>query len=155
MHLVLVDDEPAILDVLAAACVADGHTVDAFTSSSAALAHLGTRAVDVLIADIVMPPPNGFRLVSAARKLQPDLVAILVTGFGSRYSVEDVLACGAADLLFKPFRLQEIRLRVRLAEERRRHARQERPGSAAADPSDSECERGARQALAALLGRNS
>ena len=120
MHLVLADDEPAILDVLAAACTADGHDVATFSSSLEALAHIGSHPTDILITDIVMPPPDGFRLVSAARKLQPELVAILVTGYSTRYSLEEVLACGATDLLFKPFRLQELRARVRLAEERRR-----------------------------------
>lgn len=120
MHLVLVDDEPAILDILAAACHADGHIVTTFGSSLDALAFLQRNAADLLITDIVMPPPDGFRLVSAARKVQPRLDAILVTGYTQRYSLEDVLACGASDLLFKPFRLQELRARVRLAEERRR-----------------------------------
>jgi len=120
MHLVLVDDEAAILDVLAAACTADGHTVTAFRSSQEALGYLQANSTDLLITDIVMPPPDGFRLVSAARKLQPHMGAILVTGYTQRYSLEDVLACGATDLLFKPFRLHELRARVRLAEERRR-----------------------------------
>jgi DNA-binding response OmpR family regulator len=120
MRLVLVDDEPAILDVLAAACTADGHTVVTFSSSTDALRYLEENPAELLIADIVMPPPDGFRLVSAARKMQPTLAAILVTGYSSRYSLEDVLACGASDLLFKPFRLQELRVRVRLAQERRR-----------------------------------
>ena len=120
MHLVLVDDEAAILDVLSAACRADGHTVTPFSSSHDALAYLQSNNADLLITDIVMPPPDGFRLVSAARKAQPHLAAILVTGYTQRYSLEDVLACGATDLLFKPFRLHELRARVRLAEERRR-----------------------------------
>jgi len=120
MHLVLVDDEPAILDVLAAACSADGHTVVTFSSSSNALRYLASHSADLLVADIVMPPPDGFRLVTAAQKAQPDLAAILVTGYSSRYSIEDMLACGATDLLFKPFRLQELRARIRLAQARRR-----------------------------------
>ena len=100
MHLVLVDDEPAILDVLAAACSADGHTVITFSSSSDASRYLAENTSDLLITDIVMPPPDGFRLVSTARKAQPDLGAILITGYCSRYSLEDVLGCGASDLLF-------------------------------------------------------
>ena len=150
MHLVLVDDEPAILDVLAAACTADGHTVITFSSSSDALRYLAANPADLLITDIVMPPPDGFRLVSAARKALPDLAAILVTGYSSRYSLEDVLACGAGDLLFKPFRLQELRARVRLAQERRRLQIQWQPRALSGDrptdrPSDAEVE--ARRAL--------
>jgi DNA-binding NtrC family response regulator len=97
----------------------DGHTVVTFSSSSDALRHLGANPADLLVTDIVMPPPDGFRLVTAARKLHPDLAAILVTGYASRYSLDDMLACGAADLIFKPFRLQELRTRIGLAEARR------------------------------------
>lgn len=119
MHLVLVDDDPAVLDVLAAACSADGHTVVTFSSSSDALHYLAANRADLLITDIVMPHPDGFRVVRTARKNQPDLSAILVTGYTSRYSLEDMLACGATDLLFKPFRLRELRARIGLADARR------------------------------------
>ena len=152
MKLVLVDDEPAILDVLAAACSADGHSVVTFSSSLDALRHLDTHQADLLVTDIVMPPPDGFRLVSAAKKVHPRLDAILVTGYTQRYSLEDVLACGASDLLFKPFRLQELRARVRLAEERRRvlmhHLRL--LTSALEDPSDEHLLREARELRASL-----
>lgn len=146
MHLVLVDDEPAILDVLAAACSADGHTVVTFSSSTDALRYLAAHQADLLITDIVMPPPDGFRLVSAARKAQPDLAAILVTGYSSRYSIEDMLACGATDLLFKPFRLQELRARIRLAQARRKM-------QMIAEARPSEAEAAARRALYALSRR--
>jgi two-component system, NtrC family, response regulator AtoC len=156
MKLVLVDDEPAILDVLAAACSADGHSVVTFSSSSDALRYLDTHQADLLITDIVMPPPDGFRLVSAARKTQPGLDAILVTGYCSRYSLEDMLACGATDLLFKPFRLQELRARIRLAQARKRmvtlaDARPRQARVAAEPPTEIEVE--ARRALYALRGQ--
>lgn len=149
MHLVLVDDEPAILDVLASACQADGHTVITFASSSDALRYLAGNPADLLITDIVMPPPDGFRMVSAARKIQPELAAILVTGYSTRYSLEDVLACGASDLLFKPFRLQELRARVRLAQERRRLQRNGPRPLSSERPTDrpSEAEVEARRAM--------
>jgi two-component system, NtrC family, response regulator AtoC len=156
MHLVLVDDEPAILDVLAAACAADGHTVVTFSSSQDALRYLGSHSADVLVTDIVMLPPDGFRLVSAARKVQPGLGAILVTGYSSRYSLEDMLACGATDLLFKPFRLQELRARIRLVQARRRMdalATARRPAGRAAPEPPCEAEVEARGALYELVSR--
>lgn len=154
MHLVLVDDEPAILDVLAAACATDGHSVVTFASSPDAQRYLSRNKADLLITDIVMPPPDGFRLVSAARKGQPDLAAILVTGYSSRYSLEDVLACGASDLLFKPFRIQELRARIRLAQERRKLQLQAPPRRlSSVKPTDgpSEAEAEARHALYELV----
>ena len=72
MHLVLVDDEPAILDVLAAACQADGHTVGTFSSSSDALRYLGANPADLLITDIVMPQKkncqNGYVFQAGTQK---------------------------------------------------------------------------------------
>lgn len=147
MHLVLVDDEPALLDVLAAACSADGHSVVTFSSSSDALHYLRTHPADLLITDIVMTQPDGFRLVAAARNLHPELLAILLTGYATRYSIEDMLACGATDLLFKPFRLQELRARIRLADARRRIPATESPRRARR----SEAEVEARRALYALV----
>jgi DNA-binding response OmpR family regulator len=153
MRLVLVDDEPAILDVLAAACSADGHSVVTFSSSADALRYLTENSADLLITDIVMPHPDGFRLVSAARKANPDMAAILVTGYSSRYSLEDVLACGAGDLLFKPFRLQELRARVRLAQARRRFQASPLPRPLSGErPIDGEApEEDARRALCELV----
>jgi DNA-binding response OmpR family regulator len=156
MHLVLVDDEPAILDILAAACSADGHSVVTFSSSSDALQYLIAHKADLLVTDIVMPPPDGFRLVSMAKKAHPDLSAILVTGYSSRYTLEDMLACGASDLLFKPFRLQELRARILLARARRRvqemhEARASATLTPKAAPSGAETD--ARRALYALAGR--
>jgi two-component system, NtrC family, response regulator AtoC len=156
MHLVLVDDEPAILDVLAAACAADGHSVVTFSSSTDALRYVGAHAADLLVTDIVMPPPDGFRLVDAARKARPDLSAILVTGYASRYSIEDMLGCGATDLIFKPFRLQQLRARIRLAEARRRLQGPSGAIAAARDAADDpgfEAEDMARATLQARSGR--
>jgi DNA-binding response OmpR family regulator len=44
----------------------------------------------------------------------------VITGYSSRYALPDVLACGASDLMFKPFRIPELKARVALADERRR-----------------------------------
>ncbi|HEY3381280.1 MAG TPA: response regulator [Vicinamibacterales bacterium] len=159
MHLVLVDDEPVILDLLAAACAADRHSVETFICSHEALQYLSAHPADILVTDIVMPPPDGFRLVSAATKLQPDLTAILMTGYSSQYSLEDVLACGATDLLFKPLHLQEFRARVRLAEERVKLPRAECRFKAPllpvvrVDEDESSPEAEARRALRAVLQR--
>jgi DNA-binding response OmpR family regulator len=120
MRILVVDDEPAILELLRTACEADGHDVTSAETSLLAKDHLAAHKVDLLITDIVMPPPDGLQLVRDARALQPNLMAIVMTGHSSKYSLEEVLATGASDLLIKPFRVQELRARVALADERRR-----------------------------------
>ena len=120
MRILVVDDEPTILDLLRTACEADGHDVTTCETSLAARDFLTAHKVDLLITDIVMPPPDGLQLVREARTLQPNLAAIVITGHSSKYSLDEVMDAGAADLLFKPFRVQELRVRVAMADERRR-----------------------------------
>jgi DNA-binding response OmpR family regulator len=74
----------------------------------------------VLITDIVMAQLDGLSLVREARKIDAHLEAIVVTGFASDYSMEDVLQGGASDLILKPIRMKEFQARVELAIERRR-----------------------------------
>jgi two-component system response regulator TctD len=120
MNILIVDDEAPVAEVLAAACADGGHQVTVRTSSTDALDFMDGRQVDLLITDIVMPPPDGLFLIREARKRNLRLIAIAVTGHGLQDILDDVLDCGAQDLICKPVRLPEFRARIALAGERRR-----------------------------------
>ena len=120
MRVLIVDDEPAVAELLASFCESDGHDISVCTSSLEALAHVTSTPIDVLITDIVMPQLDGLSLVREARKHDPRMEAIVITGFASNYSMEDVVQAGASDLILKPVRMQEFRARVELALDRRR-----------------------------------
>ncbi len=106
--------------LLAAVCRRLSHDVVAFDSSSAALDHLTSQVADLLITDIVVTPFDGLSLIERVRIVQPGLEAIAITGFSSQYQVEDAVAAGASDLLFKPFRADELEVRITLADDRQR-----------------------------------
>lgn len=118
MRILIVDDEADIVELLGSVCQQDGHEVTTCTRSLDALNHVDKHPVDLLITDISMPAPDGLELVRLARTRHPDLMAIVFTGFGARYPLEDVLGAGASDLLLKPFRMEELRLRIGLAAKR-------------------------------------
>ncbi|MDP1569144.1 MAG: response regulator [Vicinamibacterales bacterium] len=118
MRILIVDDEADIVDMLAGVCRQDGHEVTACTRSLDALNHVDREPVDLLITDISMPAPDGLELVRLARAKYPDLMAIVITGYAARYPLDEVLGAGASDLLLKPFRMEELRLRVGLAASR-------------------------------------
>ncbi|HVC21815.1 MAG TPA: response regulator, partial [Vicinamibacterales bacterium] len=120
MRILIVDDEASIVELLSSVCVRDDHDVASCTSSTEALDYLARNRVDLLITDIAMGPPDGLQLIREAREMQPSLLAIAITGYAGRYGLEEVLASGASDLMFKPFRMDELRARVALADERRR-----------------------------------
>ena len=120
MRILIVDDEPSIVEVLGSACAKDGHDVATATSSLAALEHLSEHAVDLLITDIAMPPPDGLQLIREARSIQASLTTLAMTGYLGRYTMADVQAAGANDLIYKPLRIEELRARVAFADQRRR-----------------------------------
>jgi len=120
MQILVVDDELPIAEVLVSACTQAGHIAAARGSSAEALDYMETHQVDVLVTDIVMPPPDGFFLIREARKRNLRLVAIAVTGHSAQEVLDDVIASGASDLISKPVRLAEFRVRIALAVERRR-----------------------------------
>jgi CheY-like chemotaxis protein len=81
-HTVLVvEDEPAVLDVVSYILEEDGFSVLRAARASEALTMLG-RSVDLLLTDVVMPGPmNGFELAREARSLRPGLPIICMTGY--------------------------------------------------------------------------
>lgn len=118
MHILIVDDEASIGELVALWCHHDGHTTSVTTSSTKALELMAARVPDLLITDARMPELDGLSLVRHARARFPALMAIVITGH-SDYSVESVIAAGASDLILKPLRAPELRARVRLAERTR------------------------------------
>lgn len=119
MRILVVDDEQSVLELLALICAREGHEVATAASSTDALAQIKTGLFDLLITDIVMPGMDGLELVRRSKTLHADLMAIVITGHAGQYTLADVLAAGATDLMLKPFRAPELRARLKLAMEQR------------------------------------
>jgi DNA-binding response OmpR family regulator len=120
MRTLILDDEEPIVHMLAKVCEKEGHAIAPFTRSVDALIYLASEPVDLLITDMHMPEHDGIKVVREARRLQRYLFTLIITGHMSRYPIEDLLADGTADILFKPFHMNELTTRLMLCE-RRRH----------------------------------
>jgi DNA-binding response OmpR family regulator len=119
MRTLIVDDQEQVVSLLTRVCRQEGHEVTPFVDSALALVHLATEPVDLLITDLQMPGPDGLAVIREARRLQPEIFTLIITGHAGQYPVEDVLAAGTADIIFKPFHMNELRARLSLAERRR------------------------------------
>jgi DNA-binding response OmpR family regulator len=119
MRTLILDDESAIVELLARTCARAGHHVAPFTSSAEALLYLATAPVDLLITDLNMPGPDGPAVIREARRLQPEIFTLMITGHAGDYPVDEILATGTADLIFKPFHMNELKARLALADRRR------------------------------------
>jgi DNA-binding NtrC family response regulator len=115
----ILDDEVPIVNMLSRVCEQEGHIVRPFMRASEALQCLTDEPIDILITDMCMPESDGMTVTEEAWRLKPDLYVMIITGHAGMFPVENLLAGGHADIMFKPFRLNEFRARLDLAKRRR------------------------------------
>jgi DNA-binding response OmpR family regulator len=119
--LLVVDDEPVVLDVCGRLLTREPDLVVLQANSAEdAMPLLQNQRIDVLITDKNLPQMSGIELIAEARRLQPALEAMMITGYASSESVIAAFAAGASDYILKPFDdLRVLRAKVRAALERR------------------------------------
>ena len=117
--VLLVDDEPDIIEILE--MVLREEEMDVYTSRSGreALDVLRDRRVDVVVSDIRMPDLTGVELLREAKQLSPDTVFVMMTAFASTETAIEALQHGAFDYLTKPFKMEELKSIVLQALRRR------------------------------------
>ncbi len=110
-HILIADDQPEVLDMLARSLVAEGRTVHACASGSEALAYLRERQgyVDLAILDLDFGPdePDGLEVLQQMRSEAPDLPVIILTGKGTVDTAVAGLRLGAADFIEKDFYVED------------------------------------------------
>src|SRR5436309_5976182 len=119
-HLLLVEDEAPLREIVAEQLSARGFLVEQAASGEAALAQLADFAFDVIITDLRLPGIDGSSLVQAAVERYPDIIAIVVTGYGTVKDAVDVIKRGAWDFVSKPFQIDELLHALDAALEQRR-----------------------------------
>ncbi len=103
-HVLIVDDDPALLQALPEALrirIA-GLTVDTADSGAAALEQIRARDYDAIVTDIKMPGMDGLALLTEIRTHRPDTPILMITGYGELDLVVQVLRAGAYDFIRKP-----------------------------------------------------
>lgn len=107
-HILIVDDDPSIIEVLDARLTAAGFVTYKVVSGPAALEVLHNKRVDVLVCDIKMPEMSGIELLSKIRPNFPQLPVIFLTAYGTIPNAVDAMRAGALDYLTKPFDGKEL-----------------------------------------------
>lgn len=112
-HLLVVDDDPDVRNLLGVRARSFGHTVLTAGGAAAALRAAGGQVVlDLALLDVTMPGLHGFALLERLRDSHPDLPAVVVTGArGMEEKAEDA----RAHLLRKPFAAETLRRVIDLA----------------------------------------
>ncbi len=110
--ILLVDDEKSILKTFGIDFTHEGYSVTTAENGEEAIMILAGGRFDLLITDLAMPGVDGIGVLRAAKKKNPDICAIILTGYGDMASAIEALRLGADDYLLKPCDTDELLLRV-------------------------------------------
>jgi two-component system cell cycle response regulator len=110
--VLIVDDDAEIKDSIYEFITKLGYNCLKASSAEEAVELLKSNHVNVAIADIMLPGRDGLELTDIMKQ-QHDIDVIVMTGYSNEYSYEEVITKGASDLIFKPFRFEELLLRLK------------------------------------------
>lgn len=109
--ILLVEDEPLVLQTLAAAIESKGHAVVTATNGNEGLEKFAERPFDLVVTDIVMPQKEGMETIIELRRLDPDVKILAISGGGRTGNLEFLKMAeglGAVTSLKKPIKLADL-----------------------------------------------
>jgi two-component system response regulator HydG len=118
--VLVVDDQRNMRATTAIVLRAAGHAVAEAEDGAAALERIQQEAFDVVLTDLRMPAVDGMEVLREAQRLAPETQVIVMTAYGTIESAVEAIRRGAYDFLAKPFKEDELLLRVAKALEKRR-----------------------------------
>jgi len=107
-RVLVVDDEASIRELLTRTLSLTEYDVEAVADGRTGLDRLRLGSYDLLIADLRMPVMDGLTLIREARRLQPNLKAIIITGYSTESSAIEAVNLGVVGYLVKPFRVPQV-----------------------------------------------
>lgn len=119
-EILVVDDEPAIRDLLQEGLKDSGYFCTIASNGYEALDRLKEHEFSLVLSDIDMPRMDGVKLLRALQEGHPDIEVVMITGVVDVEVALQAIRMGASDYLTKPFHLEEVRFTIQKALEKRR-----------------------------------
>jgi two-component system response regulator PilR (NtrC family) len=119
-RILVVDDERSMREMLAILLKREGHEVSVAESGRGAIDLLNQKPFDLVVSDARMPDVDGLEVLRHARSINPSVIAIMVTAYGSPDLLRGVAQLGVNDYVEKPFNTEVLRFRIRKELDRRR-----------------------------------
>jgi len=110
--ILLVDDDPFIIAGTGKDLERKGYQVTTADNGEKAIELLNKSTFDLVITDLVMAPINGIGVLKKSKEINPEMMVIILTGFGDITSAIDALRFGVDDYMLKPCEPEEMHFRV-------------------------------------------
>jgi len=111
-RILVVDDEPNMIRLFRSLLEKDDYVVESAETGAEARQLLETSHFDLMVCDLALPDTNGIEVLRHAHELDPDLMVVMITGFGTIESAVEAMKLGARDYITKPFQRSEIKLTI-------------------------------------------
>jgi DNA-binding NtrC family response regulator len=114
-RLLLVDDDPLIVNSLSEFLRLEGYVVDSANNGAHAVEMLAATRYNLVLTDVNMPRTNGLELLRTIKNQYPDVVVLVITGYGTIENAVEAVKMGAFEYLTKPIIDDEIRVTIEKA----------------------------------------
>lgn len=122
--ILIVDDETSMREFLSILLEREGYAPDTAENSAAAMKLLDKNEYELVISDVNMPGLNGIGLLEKIKAFSPDTPVMMITAFSTSEQAVEAMKHGAYNYISKPFKVDEIKLLVRNAIEKRQLIRE-------------------------------
>ncbi|MBI1846221.1 MAG: sigma-54-dependent Fis family transcriptional regulator [Candidatus Rokubacteria bacterium] len=119
-RVLVVDDERSMRELLGIALTQDGYDLTLADGGERAIEILKREAFDLVITDLRMRKVDGLAVLKAVKETSPSTAVLVITAFASAETAVQAMKVGAYDYITKPFKLEEMRLIIGNALERKR-----------------------------------
>jgi len=119
-RILVVDDDPLMLDFLKEALLRQGYKVDTAEDGEEALRKVEEKGYDLVITDVRMPGVDGMTVLESVKRDFADTEVVVITAYGTIRNAVEAMKMGAYDYLTKPFSVEEVEVVVQRALERKR-----------------------------------
>jgi CheY-like chemotaxis protein len=109
VHVLVVDDETLVREVIAEYLKADGHTVDVAANGQDGLEKFEKGNFDLVLVDRAMPGMNGDQVAAGIKSANPKVPVIMLTGFGAMMLAADEKPAGVDFVVGKPVTINDLR----------------------------------------------
>jgi CheY-like chemotaxis protein len=112
IKILIVDDDKVIADILNDLLADKQRSVDVCYDGLAAIESIQKGFYDLILVDLIMPKVGGLDILKYAKKANPNVIVIIITGYASLETAITAIREGAYDYIRKPCKLEEIKIVV-------------------------------------------
>ncbi len=114
-RILIIDDDPAMVQVISDICQERGHQTVAYSSGQKAIESLATHAPQLVITDVRMDKIGGMEVLRECREVLPGTPVIMITAYKMLETGIEAMKMGAYDYITKPFKVDELQLAIQRA----------------------------------------